>query len=131
LDTAREIGAAALITGHYVDRRLVDGRPALFRPADLGRDQSYFLFATTREELSFLRFPLGALRKSAVRDLARALALPVAERADSQDICFVPQGRYSGVIERLKPEAATSGNIVHVDGRVLGRHEGIIGFTVG
>jgi len=131
LDTAREIGAAALITGHYVDWRTVDGRPALFRPADLDRDQSYFLFATTREELAFLRFPLGALNKTAVRDLARTLALPVAEKADSQDICFVPQGRYSDVIERLKPEAATPGNIVHMDGRVLGRHDGIFGFTVG
>ena len=131
LETAREIGASALITGHYVDWRLAEGRPALFRPADLGRDQSYFLFATTRDELSFLRFPLGALRKAAVRELARALALPVAEKADSQDICFVPQGRYSDVIERLKPEAASPGNVVHVDGRVLGRHDGIIGFTVG
>lgn len=131
LDTAREIGAEALVTGHYVDWRSVEDRPALFRPADLSRDQSYFLFATTREELAFLRFPLGVLRKAAVRDLARTLALPVAEKADSQDICFVPQGRYSDVIERLKPEAATPGNIVHVDGRVLGRHEGIIGFTVG
>lgn len=131
LGTAREIGAAALITGHYVDWRLVDGRPALYRPVDLGRDQSYFLFATTREELDFLRFPLGALHKAEVRELARALALPVAEKADSQDICFVPQGRYSDIIERLRPEAATPGNIVHVDGRVLGRHDGIIGFTVG
>jgi tRNA-uridine 2-sulfurtransferase len=131
LDTAREIGAEALITGHYVDWRMVDGCPALFRPIDLDRDQSYFLFATTRKELAFLRFPLGALNKAAVRDLARALALPVAEKADSQDICFVPQGRYSDVIERLKPEAATPGNIVHVDGRVLGRHEGIFAFTVG
>ncbi len=131
LDTAREIGAAALVTGHYVDWQTVDGSPALFRPADLGRDQSYFLFATTREELAFLRFPLGALHKAQVRELARVLALPVAEKADSQDICFVPQGRYSDVIERLKPEAATPGNIVHEDGRVLGRHDGIIGFTVG
>jgi tRNA-uridine 2-sulfurtransferase len=131
LDTAREIGAAALITGHYVDWRAVDGRPALYRPVDLNRDQSYFLFATTREELAFLRFPLGALHKAQVRELARKLALPVAEKADSQDICFVPQGRYSDVIERLRPEAATPGNIVHVDGRVLGRHDGIIGFTVG
>ncbi len=131
LDTAREIGAAALITGHYVDWRFTDGHPALYRPADLGRDQSYFLFATTREELAFLRFPLGALHKAEVRELARTLALPVAEKADSQDICFVPQGRYSDVIERLRPEAATPGNIVHVDGRVLGRHDGIIGFTVG
>ncbi len=131
LDTAREIGAAALITGHYVDWRAVDGRPALYRPVDLSRDQSYFLFATTREELAFLRFPLGALHKAQVRELARTLALPVAEKADSQDICFVPQGRYSDIIERLRPEAASPGNIVHVDGRVLGQHDGIIGFTVG
>ncbi|MBN9278442.1 MAG: tRNA 2-thiouridine(34) synthase MnmA [Hyphomicrobium sp.] len=131
LDTAREIGAAALITGHYVDWRFVDGQPTLYRPADLSRDQSYFLFATTRDELAFLRFPLGALLKSEVRELARAFALPVAEKADSQDICFVPQGRYSDVIERLRPEAATPGNVVHVDGRVLGRHDGIMGFTVG
>ena len=131
LDTAREIGASALITGHYVDWGTVQGRAALFRPVDLGRDQSYFLFATTREELAFLRFPLGALQKAEVRELARALDLPVSEKADSQDICFVPTGRYSDVIERLKPEAATPGNIVHVDGRVLGRHDGIIGFTVG
>lgn len=131
LDTAREIGAQALITGHYVDWRDVRGAPALYRPVDLSRDQSYFLFATTREELAFLRFPLGALHKAQVRDLARTLALPVAEKADSQDICFVPSGRYSDLIERLKPEAATPGNIVHVDGRVLGQHEGIFGFTVG
>jgi tRNA-specific 2-thiouridylase len=131
LDTAREIGAQALITGHYVDWRDVRGSPALYRPVDLSRDQSYFLFATTREELAFLRFPLGSLHKAQVRDLARTLALPVAEKADSQDICFVPSGRYSDLIERLKPEAATPGNIVHVDGRILGRHEGIFGFTVG
>jgi tRNA-uridine 2-sulfurtransferase len=131
LETAREIGAAALVTGHYVDWRSVDGHPALYRPADLDRDQSYFLFATTREALAFLRFPLGALHKAEVRELARALALPVAEKADSQDICFVPRGRYSDVIERLKPGAVTPGNIIHVDGRVLGRHEGIIGYTVG
>ncbi|MFN3744190.1 MAG: tRNA 2-thiouridine(34) synthase MnmA [Hyphomicrobiaceae bacterium] len=131
LDTAREIGAAALITGHYVNWRAVNGRPALFRPLDLDRDQSYFLFATTRAELAFLRFPLGALHKAQVRELARALALPVAEKADSQDICFVPKGRYSDLIERLRPEAARPGKIVHVDGRVLGRHDGIVGFTVG
>jgi tRNA-specific 2-thiouridylase len=131
LDTAREIGASALVTGHYVNWSTAHGRPALYRPVDLGRDQSYFLFATTREELAFLRFPLGALQKAEVRELARALDLPVSEKADSQDICFVPTGRYSDVIERLKPEAATPGNIVHVDGRVLGRHDGIFSFTVG
>jgi len=131
LDTAREIGASALVTGHYVDRRLANGRPALYRPKDESRDQSYFLFATTRDELNFVRFPLGALHKSEVRDVARQLDLPVAEKADSQDICFVPQGRYSDLIERLRPDAVAPGNIVHVDGRVLGRHEGIVGYTVG
>jgi tRNA-uridine 2-sulfurtransferase len=131
LDTAREIGANALVTGHYVDRRIVGGRPALYRPRDESRDQSYFLFATTRDELNFIRFPLGALHKSEVREVARRLDLPVAEKADSQDICFVPQGRYSDLIERLRPDAIAPGEIVHVDGRVIGRHEGIIGYTVG
>ncbi len=131
LDTARELGAAAMITGHYVDRRVVEGRAALYRPVDTSRDQSYFLFATTQEELDFLHFPLGSLKKSEVRAAARALGLAIAEKADSQDICFVPQGRYSDIIEKLRPEAITPGNIVHVDGRVLGRHDGIVGFTVG
>ena len=131
LDTARDLGATAMITGHYIDRRVVDGRAALFRPVDESRDQSYFLFATTQEELDFLRFPLGALKKSEVRAAARTLGLAIAEKADSQDICFVPQGRYSDIIEKLRPEAITPGNIVHVDGRVLGRHDGIVGFTVG
>lgn len=131
LDTARELGAAALVTGHYVGWHLAGNRAALFRPADTSRDQSYFLFATTREELDFLRFPLGALQKSEVRDLARRLELPVSEKADSQDICFVPQGRYSDLIERLRPDAVSPGDIVHVDGRVLGHHDGIVGFTVG
>jgi tRNA-uridine 2-sulfurtransferase len=131
LDTAREIGASALVTGHYVDRRIANGRAALYRPRDESRDQSYFLFATTRDELDFIRFPLGALHKSEVRYVARQLDLPVAEKADSQDICFVPQGRYSDLIERLQPDAIAPGNIVHVDGRVLGRHQGIVGYTVG
>jgi tRNA-specific 2-thiouridylase len=131
LDTAREIGGEALVTGHYVDRRIANGRPALYRPKDESRDQSYFLFATTRSELDYIRFPLGALHKSEVREVARVLDLPVAEKADSQDICFVPQGRYSDLIERLRPDAIAPGNIVHVDGRVLGRHDGIVGFTVG
>lgn len=131
LDTARELGAAALVTGHYVGWHLAGNRPALFRPADTSRDQSYFLFATTHEELAFLRFPLGALQKSEVRELGRTLGLPVSDKADSQDICFVPQGRYSDLIERLRPDAVSPGDIVHVDGRVLGHHEGIVGFTVG
>ena len=131
LDTARNLGAQALATGHYVRSRLVNGHRAMYRPVDLDRDQSYFLFATTQEQLDFLRFPLGGLTKPETRAIARDLGLEVAEKHDSQDICFVPQGKYADVIEKLKPEAAAAGDIVHVDGRVLGRHGGIIHFTVG
>ncbi len=131
LGTARELGAAALATGHYVDMCLTDAGPELYRAADTERDQSYFLFATTREQLGFLRFPLGAMPKAVVRALAAKLDLPVAAKPDSQDICFVPSGRYADIIERLKPGAAAAGDIVHVDGRVLGRHAGIIHYTVG
>lgn len=132
LDTARSLGAQALATGHYVESRpLPSGHRGLFRPADLDRDQSYFLFATTQDQLDFLRFPLGHLPKSETRDIARSLNLPVADKHDSQDICFVPSGRYADVIERLKPDAVEPGEIVHIDGRVLGTHEGIIRFTVG
>jgi len=131
LDTARALGAEALATGHYVRSTLVGDHRALFRPVDLDRDQSYFLYATTQEQLDFLRFPLGALPKSETRELARAFGLAVADKHDSQDICFVPSGRYAEVIERLKPGAAAPGDIVHVDGRVLGRHDGIIHYTVG
>jgi tRNA-specific 2-thiouridylase len=132
LSTARELGAQALATGHYVEsRRLPSGRRGLFRARDTERDQSYFLYATTQEELEFLRFPLGALAKPEVRTIARELGLAVAEKRDSQDICFVPEGRYADVIEKLKPGAAQPGEIVHVDGRVLGRHSGIVNFTVG
>lgn len=131
LDTAKTLGAQALATGHYVRSRLVNGHRAMYRPVDLDRDQSYFLFATTQEQLDFLRFPLGDLTKPETRDIARELGLTVAEKHDSQDICFVPQGKYADVIEKLKPEAAAAGDIVHVDGRVLGRHNGIIHFTVG
>jgi len=131
LATARELGAAAMATGHYVRSGMADGLRALFRPVDLDRDQSYFLFATTREQLEFLRFPLGDLSKDQTRAIARELGLKVAGKQDSQDICFVPQGRYTNVIERLKPGAAEAGDIVHVDGRVLGRHAGIINYTVG
>jgi tRNA-specific 2-thiouridylase len=131
LQTARQLGAAALATGHYVRSRVVGGRRALFRPVDLARDQSYFLFGTTREQLDFLRFPLGDLIKEETREIARGLGLVVAEKKDSQDICFVPQGRYTDVVEKLKPGAARPGEIVHVDGRVLGRHDGVIRYTVG
>ena len=131
LETARTLGADVLATGHYVRSRLIDGHRAMFRPVDLDRDQSYFLFATTQEQLDFLRFPLGGLTKPQTRELAREFGLTVAEKQDSQDICFVPQGRYADVIERLKPNAAEPGDIVHVDGRVLGTHHGIIHYTIG
>jgi tRNA-uridine 2-sulfurtransferase len=131
LETAKELGADALATGHYIERREGAHGPELVRPADPERDQSYFLFATTAEQLGYLRFPLGNMRKAQVRALACELGLPVAEKADSQDICFVPTGRYTGVIERLKPGALKPGDIVHVDGHRVGRHDGIINYTVG
>lgn len=131
LDTTRELGAAALATGHYIARRDGPAGPGLFRAADADRDQSYFLFATTRAQLESLWFPLGGLRKSEVRELARIFGLAIAEKSDSQDICFVPKGRYAEVIEKLKPGALRPGDICHVDGRTLGRHDGIINFTIG
>jgi tRNA-uridine 2-sulfurtransferase len=131
LQTARDLGAAALVTGHYVESRMAGNKRALYRAQDSGRDQSYFLYATTQDELDYLRFPLGGLEKPEVRELARELGLSVAEKSDSQDICFVPTGRYTELIERLKPDAAEPGEIVHLDGRVLGNHLGIVHFTVG
>ncbi len=128
---ADDLGADLLATGHYVASREEGGEPALYRAADAERDQSYFLFATTREQLRRLRFPLGGMPKPAVRALARELGLEVADKADSQDICFVPTGHYSAMIERLMPDAAAPGDIVHVDGRVLGRHSGILHYTIG
>jgi tRNA-specific 2-thiouridylase len=131
LETARGLGASALVTGHYVRRLAGPEGPELHRAADPSRDQSYFLFATTREQLDFLRFPLGGLPKAETRAIAGRLGLPVAAKPDSQDICFVPQGRYAAVVEKLRPGAAEPGDIVHVDGRVLGRHRGVIHYTVG
>src|SRR5215472_15238887 len=132
LATARDLGAQALATGHYVaSRRLPGGERALFRAREEERDQSYFLFATTREQLDFVRFPLGERSKGEVRELARRFGLSVADKEDSQDICFVPAGRYTDVIERLMPGSAVPGDIVDLTGRVLGRHNGIINFTVG
>jgi tRNA-uridine 2-sulfurtransferase len=132
LATARELGASALATGHYVaSRRLSDGSRALICAADADRDQSYFLFATTREQLDYLRFPLGDMTKPEVRDLARRFGLEVAEKHDSQDICFVPTGRYTDVVGRLRPNALEPGEIVDAEGRVIGRHQGIAHFTVG
>ena len=132
LATARELGASALATGHYVaSRRLADGSRALVCAADSDRDQSYFLFATTREQLDYLRFPLGDMTKPQTRELARRFGLEVADKQDSQDICFVPTGRYTDIIGRLKPGAIEPGDIVDLDGRVIGRHQGIVHFTVG
>jgi tRNA-specific 2-thiouridylase len=131
LRTAKDLGAEALATGHYVRSKPGQGGFELYRARDAERDQSYFLFATTREQLNFLRFPLGDLDKEATRKLARDFGLATAEKSDSQDICFVPTGRYTHIIERLRPGAAEAGDIVHVDGRVLGRHKGIINYTIG
>jgi tRNA-specific 2-thiouridylase len=131
LETARELGADALATGHYIRSRANGAHRSLYRPVDVDRDQSYFLFATTQEQIDYLRFPLGGLPKPEVRAIAEELGLSVAAKQDSQDICFVPQGKYSDIIAKLKPTAATPGDIVHIDGRVLGRHEGILRYTVG
>jgi tRNA-specific 2-thiouridylase len=131
LQLAKELGADALATGHYVRRIAGANGPELHRATDDARDQSYFLFATTQAQLEMVRFPLGDMPKAKVREVAHALGLPVAEKPDSQDICFVPQGRYGDVVARLRPDAAVRGEIVDQSGRVLGRHDGIIHFTVG
>jgi tRNA-uridine 2-sulfurtransferase len=132
LATARDLGAEALATGHYVQRTDGPNGPELHRAADPARDQSYFLFATTREQLDLLRFPLGGLTsKDEVRALADRFGLAVAQKPDSQDICFVPEGGYAEVIARLRPEAYEPGDIVDREGKVLGRHDGIVNFTVG
>jgi tRNA-uridine 2-sulfurtransferase len=130
-EVARELGAAALATGHYVQRLAGRAGPELHRAIDPARDQSYFLFATTPEQLQFLRFPLGGLEKPAVRRMAAELGLAAAAKPDSQDICFVPEGRYTTIVDRLRPHGALAGEIVHLDGRVLGRHEGVTRYTVG
>jgi tRNA-specific 2-thiouridylase len=131
LGLARELGADALATGHYVRRVGGQSGAQLHRAADPARDQSYFLFATTQDQLDYLRFPLGGLPKPRVRALAAELGLAVAGKADSQDICFVPDGDYAGLVTRLRPEAAAGGEIVDLAGRVLGTHPGIVHFTVG
>jgi tRNA-uridine 2-sulfurtransferase len=131
LSLARDLGADCLATGHYVRRVAGPNGAELHRAADPARDQSYFLFATTRDQLDFLRFPLGGLPKPLVREIAADLGLPVAAKPDSQDICFVPNGDYASVVKKVRPEAARPGEIVDGEGRVLGRHDGLIHFTVG
>jgi len=131
LQVARDLGADCMATGHYIQRvEGVDGAE-LHRAHDGGKDQSYFLFATTREQLDFLRFPLGAYDKDHTRRLATEMGLIVAAKPDSQDICFVPEGRYTDVIEKIRPGAAEPGDIVHLDGTVLGRHRGVMYYTIG
>lgn len=132
LATARDLGADVMATGHYVRREQGEVKAELHRGQDQGKDQSYFLFATTQEQLDFLRFPLGAKTKSATRELAKKYGLTVQDKPDSQDICFVPSGGYASVIEKLRPGALEPGEIVHVDsGEVLGAHDGIAHYTVG
>jgi tRNA-specific 2-thiouridylase len=131
LATSKQLGADALVTGHYIRRAINGNRAELRRAADAGKDQSYFLFATTPEQLDYLRFPLGHLEKDQTRALAAAMGLAVAAKPDSQDICFVPDGDYAAVVEKVRPGASRPGEIVHVDGRVLGQHEGVIRYTVG
>lgn len=131
LRMSKELGAQALATGHYISSRPGKDGWELHRAVDDERDQSYFLFATKAEQLEYLRFPLGTLRKPEVRALAHRYGLDIAEKRDSQDICFVPSGHYSQVIEKLRPNAAASGSIVHVDGSEIGRHDGIINYTIG
>ncbi|MEM8791441.1 MAG: tRNA 2-thiouridine(34) synthase MnmA [Pseudomonadota bacterium] len=132
LATSQELEADCMATGHYIQRKQGPVKAELHRAADAARDQSYFLFATTQEQLDFLRFPLGHLpSKDATRELAAKYGLPVADKPDSQDICFVPAGNYSQLIEKLRPGAAEPGEIVHLDGRVLGEHRGVIHYTIG
>lgn len=131
LSTARDLGAKALITGHYVRRLEKEKRVELHQAVDPNRDQSYFLFTTTQDQLDYLRFPLGGMPKAETREHARRLGLSVSEKPDSQDICFVPTGGYASVVEKYRPGALEPGEIVHVDGRVLGQHTGIINYTIG
>lgn len=131
LKTAKDLGADCLATGHYIRRVEGEETPELHRAMDASRDQSYFLFATTQEQLEYVRFPLGDLPKTEVRALAEHFDLPVAAKPDSQDICFVPEGSYAKVVEKLRPGSGRGGEIVHLDGRVLGQHEGVIHYTIG
>ena len=132
LQTARDLGADCMATGHYIQRVVnKDGKAELHRAVDAGKDQSYFLFATTQEQLDFLRFPLGGWEKDITRQHAERFGLIVADKPDSQDICFVPNGSYARVVEKFRPGSLQAGEIVHIDGRVLGEHNGIINYTIG
>ena len=128
---SQELNADALVTGHYVNRIQENGNAEMYRAVDLSRDQSYFLFATTQEQLNFLRFPLGVLNKKETRKIASELNLNVADKPDSQDICFVPNGDYSAVIKKYTPESFKKGDIQDTSGNIIGKHEGIINFTIG
>lgn len=131
LETAQDLGADCLVTGHYVARVAGPQGSEMRRAADPARDQSYFLFATTRAQLDFLRFPLASLPKPVVREIAQTMGLEVAAKPDSQDICFVPTGKYADVVAKLRPGAIEPGDIVHLDGRIMGKHDGVIHYTVG
>ena len=131
LETARNLGAQALVTGHYIATQRGQTGWQMYRPADLARDQSYFLFSTTQQQLNFLRFPLARLDKNAIRSFAASLGLAVADKPDSQDICFVPNGDYAAVIKRLRPDCGQPGDIRHIDGALLGRHMGVLHYTIG
>ena len=128
---AKEMKADALITGHYVSRIKKNGNAEMYRAADLTRDQSYFLFSTTQEQLNFLRFPLGQMQKKETRKIASGLKLNVADKPDSQDICFVPNGNYASVVKKFKPESFKKGDILDIEGKIVGKHDGIINFTIG
>ena len=128
---AKELKADALITGHYVARIKKEGQASMYRAKDHNRDQSYFLFSTTQEQLDFLRFPLGEIDKSETRSIAKKLNLNVADKPDSQDICFVPNGDYSSVIKKFRPESFKKGKIIDVNGNQIGEHEGIVNYTIG
>ncbi|SVE46438.1 uncharacterized protein METZ01_LOCUS499292, partial [marine metagenome] len=128
---ALEMKADALITGHYVNRIKKNGNAEMYRAIDLTRDQSYFLFSTTQEQLNFLRFPLGQMQKKETRKIASELKLNVADKPDSQDICFVPNGNYASVIKKYRPESFQKGDILDIEGNVVGKHDGIINFTIG
>ena len=128
---AKDLNADALITGHYVSRFQKNGHASMYRAKDLNRDQSYFLFSTTQEQLDYLRFPLGEIDKSETRTIAKKLNLNVADKPDSQDICFVPNGDYSSVIKKFRPESFKKGKIIDITGKQIGEHEGIINYTIG